>query len=185
MWPDTSRLVQDGAGNAVDFTMQGATASFGPPIGNATCAAGAGAACNVTGIHLVFAVWWLHRRVKGSDPVACDSGGLSYKPVSTMMQIGRLCVKGVEMHRFENDSAYTVDAVDQAPCALAGRVFDGQPRDGCAPLHSSEGTRGGIAILERGQCMFAAKVCPACWMASTTCLCARREGTLLWISAGH
>jgi len=33
-----------------------------------------------------------------------------------------------------------------------------QPSHGCAPLASSEETEGNILILERGQCMFAAKV---------------------------
>ena len=48
----------------------------------------------------------------------------------------------------------------------AGRIVEGQPRDGCAPLQSSETTKGSIAVLERGSCMFAAKVCPASAMTS-------------------
>ena len=47
---DQLRPVQDGAGNAIEIVMQGATASFGAPLGNLTCAAGADAACNVSGV---------------------------------------------------------------------------------------------------------------------------------------
>ena len=55
---------------------------------------------------------------------------------------------------------------DEVPSALTGRVAEGQPRDGCAPLHSSDATRGSIVVLDRGKCMFAAKV----WSASAMAL---------------
>ena len=80
------------------------------------------------------------------------------------------------MHGCEKAVKYAVGKVLHA---LAGRIAEGQPRDGCAPLHSSGATQGGIILLERGQCMFAAKVCPACWVATCTCLSACQEGPLI------
>ena len=43
-------------------------------------------------------------------------------------------------------------------CAHAGNLAEGQPKDGCVALASSEALQGSLLILERGQCMFAAKV---------------------------
>ena len=43
-------------------------------------------------------------------------------------------------------------------CERAGNIAEGHPKDGCAALTSSEALQGSLLILERGQCMFAAKV---------------------------
>ena len=42
--------------------------------------------------------------------------------------------------------------------ASAGRLSEGQPRHGCASLTNQEEVQGSFVILERGECMFAAKV---------------------------
>ena len=42
--------------------------------------------------------------------------------------------------------------------ASAGRLSEGQPRHGCVPLTNQEEVQDSFVILERGTCMFAAKV---------------------------